>query len=312
MSRILPRFAPRFPGRRAGYTLGGMATRMALVLTATGSLDMDPAAAPVPRRRPTATLFPRLAVPGERLALPSRATKLKRTATGWTPTGAVYGPPSPAPPLNSELEKAALAWDLACAQARRTASCLAAAYGAHPDVLSVAADGDRAVLAVRIIDVRAWYVWRLAMGVSAEDVVFYHDACVGVGLNDGVRLQVVGLGVPMLLDAVAAAARVPYRLWDQVYDLAASHEDALGNRWQYEGIQAPDGVPLISMAGRGEPCRITNVVQQAGPLFALRSADGPVTRTTAAGTTASTPASSPAGTTAKAPASTTASTTGAM
>jgi hypothetical protein len=232
--------------------------------------------------RPPPALFPGPAGPGERLALPSRVTPLKRTATGWAPADAAYGPSTPAPPPNSQLEQAALAWALACARARRTAADLAAAYSAHPDVVSVTADGDQAVVAVRITELRAWYVWRAAMGARAEDVVFYEDACVAVGGNDGVPLQVVGFGVPLLLDAVAAAARLPYRLWDQVYDLAASHQDAQGNHWQYDGDQASDGVPLLSMAGRPEPCRITNVVEQAGPLVALRRAHGPVIRDAAA------------------------------
>ncbi|WP_407646046.1 phiSA1p31-related protein [Actinacidiphila oryziradicis] len=71
-------------------------------------------------------------------------------------------------------------------------------------------------------------------------------------------------------------------MWDQVYDLAASHQDAQGNHWQYDGDQASDGVPLLSLAGRPEPCRITNVVEQAGPLVALRRAHGPVIRGAAA------------------------------
>ncbi|TKA08103.1 hypothetical protein FCI23_29885 [Actinacidiphila oryziradicis] len=158
--------------------------------------------------RPPPALFPGPAGPGERLALPSRVTPLKRTATGWAPADAAYGPSTPAPPPNSRLEQAALAWALACARARRTAADLAAAYSAHPDVVSVTADGDQAVVAVRITELRAWYVWRAAMGARAEDVVFYEDACVAVGGNDGVPLQVVGFGVPLLLDAVAAVPAV--------------------------------------------------------------------------------------------------------
>jgi hypothetical protein len=170
-----------------------------------------------------------------------------------------------------DLEQAAAAWDLACAHAHRAAAALTAAYGAHPDVVSVTADGDRAVVVLRITDLRAWYVHRAAMGVQADDVVLFHDACSGIGRQGWIPVQIVGLGVPMLLNAVAAAARLPYRLWDQVYDLAVTHEDVRGDRWRYCGEQSPDGIPLMSVVGRQEKCRFTNVVRYVGPLVPVAS-----------------------------------------
>ncbi|MFC8435511.1 BN159_2729 family protein [Streptomyces sp. NPDC057253] len=164
------------------------------------------------------------------------------------------------------LEDVAVHWDRACLRAGRAVSALNAAYGQHPSVVAVVADGDLVVVVLRVVDLRAWYVWRSALHVRPEEVALCGESCVGTGVHDGVAVRLMGLCVPALLESQAASAAEPYRLWDQVYDLALPHLDNQGHEWRYHGTRAPDGIPLLSVTGRDERCRLTNVVGQMGPL----------------------------------------------
>lgn len=152
------------------------------------------------------------------------------------------------------------------AQARRTASSLATAYGAHADVVSVSTDDDRTVMVMRVRDLHTWYVHRSLLGIRPETVLCEGDVCAGTAIVVTTPVRLVGRGVPGLLTAAAARARQPYRLWDQVYDLDVPLEDGDGSLWRYRGSRTPDGVPLLSPQAGGEPCPLPTVVRATGVL----------------------------------------------
>ncbi|MFR0357304.1 BN159_2729 family protein [Streptomyces sediminimaris] len=168
------------------------------------------------------------------------------------------------------LADVAVNWDRACDRADRAVTALTVAYGRHPCVLALVADGDLVVLVLRVVDVRAWYAWRTALRVPPEAVAFCGDSCVGTGTYEGVPVRLMGLSVPTLLESEMESAAEPYRLWDQVYDLALPYLDIRGNEWRHQGVWAPDGIPLLTVTGRTERCRLSNIVVQMGPLIPVR------------------------------------------
>lgn len=183
----------------------------------------------------------------------------------------------------AELESVALEWERSCRRASRARRRLAAAWAAHPDVLAVTDDSDRVLVALRVIDLHAWYVWRSALGIPPWRVVFLGASCAGTGALQGAAVRLVGLGVPDLIAARETAATYPYRLWDGVHDLALPLRDNRGNTWAHHGGWTPDGVPVLSLAtsplplaeGAPPPCPLTDLVEQCGPLTAARPAVGP-------------------------------------
>ncbi|WP_329139848.1 BN159_2729 family protein [Streptomyces sp. NBC_01476] len=184
-----------------------------------------------------------------------------------SPAGDAPEPVAPEPSAaGSREQRAARHW--ARAQARRTASSLAAAYGAHPDVVSVLTEDERVVMIMHIRELSAWYVHRSMLGIRPETVLCHQDVCIGTAMLVATPVRLVGHGVPGLLAQAAAAAQEPYRLWDRVYDLAAPLEDGHGTLWQHRGGWAPDGVPLLVPYGRREPCRLPTVLRMAGSLEA--------------------------------------------
>ncbi|MEU6849779.1 BN159_2729 family protein [Actinacidiphila alni] len=202
---------------------------------------------------------------GERLARPTR--KRAQLMNTW----------------QAELESVALEWERSCRRASRARRRLAAAWAAHPDVLAVTDDSDRVLVALRVTDLHAWYVWRAALGIPPWRVVFLGGSCAGTGTLQGAGVRLVGVGVPGLVSEREAAAAYPYRMWDGVYDLALPMRDDRGNTWAHEGVWTQDGVPVLSLAASplplGEdaprPCPLTDLVERSGPLIAVRPAGPP-------------------------------------
>ncbi|MEU6849776.1 BN159_2729 family protein [Actinacidiphila alni] len=170
---------------------------------------------------------------------------------------------------SAEGTEAARFW--ARAQARRAAAALSAAYGAHADVVSVATQGDQAVMVMQIRDLHTWYVHRDLLGIPPESVTCEADACVGRTVVVTTPVRLVGHGVPGLLAAAAGRARQPYRIGDRVYDLGVPLADGDGALWRYRGSRTPDGVPLLRPYGRdGEPRRLPDLVRRTGELCPAR------------------------------------------
>ncbi|MFC8436507.1 BN159_2729 family protein, partial [Streptomyces sp. NPDC057253] len=199
----------------------------------------------------------------EGLPVPGPAgTGSPRRATQGKTSADQYGP-APGP------ERQARHWNLACARARRTAYALAAAHGAHADVLSVAPQGDEVIMIVCFSDLDAWYALRAAFAIRPDTVAVHEEACVGRGRLDGTPVRLVGRAVPALLEAEESAMTLAYRLWDRVYDLARPQLDCQGHVWEYRGLQGPDGVPLMHRLTDGHERRMTAVARSVGPLCGL-------------------------------------------
>ncbi|WP_329139854.1 BN159_2729 family protein [Streptomyces sp. NBC_01476] len=190
--------------------------------------------------------------------------------------------PTPAPAPEDGVEDVARAWERSCRRSLRAEKQLAAAWAAHPEVLTVSADRDRVLVALRVIDLHAWYVWRSALGIRGRRVIFIGPDCAGLGAVEGAAVRLVGLGVPGLLAGREATAAHPYRLWDGVYDLARPLVDDRGNTWTHEDVWSYDGVPLLSLTGTALPsactapwpCLLTDLVEQCGPLVAAHPPTG--------------------------------------
>ncbi|MEU3463579.1 BN159_2729 family protein [Streptomyces sp. NPDC006733] len=167
----------------------------------------------------------------------------------------------------SALELTATEWDERCDRAMRLTGWLLARYASHPDVVEIATDYDRAVVAVRVTSLEGWDHWTAETGVARHDAGRSLDgAQITYGRLRDVEVRLVAHGVPALLDALAAAAIDPYWLYGRVHDLGRPMADRNGDRWKYLGQRGPDEMPLLVAAGQSVPCSLANVVHQTGPL----------------------------------------------
>lgn len=167
----------------------------------------------------------------------------------------------------TELELAATAWDARCDRAMQVTGWLLSQYVSHADVIEIGTDYDRAVVAVRVRSLEDWDHWMAGTGVARHDSGrSVGNAQVTYGRLQDTEVRLVAHGVPELLDALAAAAIDPYRLYGRVHDLGRPMVDRDGCRWKYLGQRGPDDMPLLVAAGQNVPCSLANVVHQVGPL----------------------------------------------
>jgi hypothetical protein len=201
----------------------------------------------------------------------SYGTLLHRTpAGGWAREHQEH-------PERTELEEQALAWDASCKRARLVAAAIERHIGQHPEFQNLQIDGDRILVALHITDQAQWVQWRAWFGITHDRERPLPYAVAGDGYRDGVRVSVVAYDLPQTRARVAQRARRPFE-WDGiVYDLARPQQDASGGVWFFQGQQAGDGMPLLSMDGRPERCGLANIVQQVGPLTPVTTAMTPVT-----------------------------------
>lgn len=197
---------------------------------------------------------------------PSQGLVLRRKpAGGWT-TGAPAPQPEP-----TDLEQQALAWDQACQRAHKVAAGIHKLIGEHPEFQGVQVDGDRVLVSLHITDQSRWAGWRAHFGIRHDGERPLPYAVCGEGYRDGVRVSVVAYDLPQARDRANAEAARPFHLDGIVYDLALPQRDAGGEVWFFQGEQAADGMPLLSVDGRPERCRLSSIVDQAGPLTPVRT-----------------------------------------
>ncbi|MFD5266713.1 BN159_2729 family protein [Streptomyces sp. NPDC058335] len=177
----------------------------------------------------------------------------------------------------TELEQQALAWDASCERARLVAAAIEQHIGRHPVLQNIETDGDRILVALHITDQAQWAEWRRWFGITHDRERPLPYAVAGDGYRDGVRVSVVAYDLPQVRARAAQVAKRPFQLDGIVYDLARPQRDAEGAVWFFQGQQAQDGMPLLSMDGRPERCTLANIVQQTGPLTAVNGTPTPVT-----------------------------------
>ncbi|MCZ4097802.1 BN159_2729 family protein [Streptomyces sp. H39-C1] len=217
----------------AQFTTGDVATRIATAMDAAG-----------------------LITSAEGLGRPARA-----------PMAEAEGEATEAEGEGTELELTATAWDERCDPAMQVAGWLLSQYVSHADVIEIGTHYDRAVVAVRVRSLEDWDHWMAETGVSRHDSGrSVGNAQVTYGRLQDTEVRLVAHGVPELLDALAAAAIDPYRLYGRVHDLGRPVVDRDGCRWKYLGRRGPDDMPLLVAAGQNVPCSLANVVHQVGPL----------------------------------------------
>lgn len=167
----------------------------------------------------------------------------------------------------TELELTATAWDERCDRAMQVTGWFLSHYVSHPDVIEIATDYDRAVVAVRVKSLEDWDYWLSETGVARHDSgQSVGSAQITYGRVQGAEVRLVAQGVPALLDALAAAAIDPYWLYGRVYDLGRPMVDRDGDRWKYLGRRGPDEMPLLTVTGQNVACSLANIVHQVGPL----------------------------------------------
>lgn len=172
----------------------------------------------------------------------------------------------------TELEQQALAWDQSCERARLVAAAIEQSIGQHSEFQSVRPDGDRVLVGLHITDQAQWVQWRRYFGITHDKEQLLPYAVCGDGYRDGVRVSVVAYDLPQVRALATERAGRPYRLDGVVYDLVLPQRDAHGDVWYFQGERAEDGMPLLSLDGRPERCSLANIVQQVGPLTAVRNA----------------------------------------
>ncbi|HEY6117910.1 MAG TPA: BN159_2729 family protein [Candidatus Dormibacteraeota bacterium] len=176
----------------------------------------------------------------------------------------------------TELEQQAIAWDASCERARLVAATIEQHIGQHPEFQNIQTDGDRLLVALHITDQAQWAEWRRWFGITHDKEQPLPYAVAGDGYRDGVRVSVVAYDLPQVRARAAQSARRPFELDGVVYDLALPQRDINGDLWFFQGQQAENGMPLLSMDGRPERCSLRNVVEFVGPLTAVRTKSTPV------------------------------------
>ncbi|WP_432057792.1 BN159_2729 family protein [Streptomyces sp. bgisy022] len=160
----------------------------------------------------------------------------------------------------------------AAARARAVARAVEREIGTHPDVRGVRADGDTVrVLLGLAPPYPRWDAWCAYFGITVSGEAFGPRTLAGEGRRDGVRVTVVARAPdgPHEHGARGTAERT-HRHGDTTYDLTLPHRDAHGETWYFQGLRAPDGMPLMSVDGRPERCSLANVAEYAGPLTPVR------------------------------------------
>ncbi|MEU3096589.1 BN159_2729 family protein [Streptomyces sp. NPDC006967] len=191
----------------------------------------------------------------------------RKPAGGWTQQTA-QPEPTPDPQL-TDLEQQAIAWDQSCQRARNVAAAIHAQIGEHPEFQGVQSDGDHVLVSLQITEQSRWAGWRTHFGIRHDGERPLPYAVCGEGYRDGVRVSVMAYDLPEARARAVKAAKRPFQLDGDVYDLARPQRDAGGEVWYWQGERAPDGMPLLSQDGRPERCRLDGVVAEAGPLIAL-------------------------------------------
>lgn len=237
-----------------------------VIRTALASGNNDPAAAIA-----QALMEARLLVDPER----SYGAVLHRTAAGgWSREP--QRQPLPKREL-TDLEQQALAWDKSCERAQLVAASIRTAIGEHPAFKEIRVDGDRVLVSLQITGQEQWAEWRRYFGITPGAERPLSHAVGGEGYRDGVRVSVMAYDVPQVQARAAQAAKSPFLLDGIVYDLALPQRDAHGVVWYFQGDQRPDdGMPLLSMDGRPERCSLQKIVENVGPLTAVRTPVTPV------------------------------------
>ncbi|MGW0869898.1 BN159_2729 family protein [Streptomyces sp. NPDC002740] len=175
-------------------------------------------------------------------------------------------------PEQTPLEAQARAWDATCERARQLAAAIQQRLGEHPAFQNVQADRDAVLVSLHITDQAHWAEWRKWFGITHDREVPQPYMVAGDGYRDGVRVSVLAYHLPQARALALETARRPYEFEGIVYDLARPQRDADGDVWFFHGQQAADGIPLLVMDGRSERCKLSNIVQQKGPLTAVTDA----------------------------------------
>ncbi|MFJ5778209.1 BN159_2729 family protein [Streptomyces sp. NPDC093094] len=92
----------------------------------------------------------------------------------------------------TDLERQALAWDVACRRARRAAETLARELDGHPAVVGVKADRDRVRVLLHVRDLAEWAQWCAYFGLTAAGERLHPRVLAGEGWRFGVRTSVLG------------------------------------------------------------------------------------------------------------------------
>ncbi|MEU3162235.1 BN159_2729 family protein [Streptomyces griseoincarnatus] len=207
-----------------------------------------------------------------RIDRPRSGLVMRRKPTGgWTQQAGEALDPVPDPQL-TDLEQQALAWDQACQRAQAVATGIHQMISEHPEFQSVQVDGDRVLVSLHITDQSRWPAWRAHFGITQEGEQTLPYVVGGDGYRDGVRVTVLAYDLPEARARALKSAKRPFQLDGTVYDLALPQRDRDGDLWYFQGESAEDGMPLLSMDGRPERCRLANVLGHVGPLVAVRTA----------------------------------------